>query len=107
MERSELTQEMIELEQYTKHNVGRAYYEPSYKTLGKFHQTGTYNLDRAIAYLDRYCLTPAAKQYVLEFGSMTDSIKNMFPKADRLKLAEYLALEMVVEFRLGNYSTEV
>lgn len=103
MERSELSHEMIELELYTKHNVGRAYYEPSYKTLGKFHQAGTYNLDRAIKYLDRYCLTLAAKQYLLEFGSMTDSVKNIFPKSDRLKLAEYLALEMVGEFRLGNY----
>ena len=107
MERHELSHEMIQLELYTKNNVGRAYYEPCYKTLGKFHQAGTYNLDRAIAYLDRYCLTPAAKSYLLEFGSMTDSIKNMFPKAHRLKLAEYLALEMVGEFRLGNYSTEV
>jgi hypothetical protein len=54
MERCNLTHEMIKLELYVKHNVGRAYYEPSYKTLGKFHQAGTYNLDRAIAYLDRY-----------------------------------------------------
>lgn len=103
MERNQLSHEMIELELYTKHNVGRAYYEPSYKTLGKFHKKGTYNLDRAIQYLDRYCLIPAAKQYLLDFGSMTDSIKTIFPKSDRLKLAEYLALEMVGEFRLNNY----
>lgn len=103
MNRDNLTQEMIELEQYTKHNVGRAYYEPAYKTLGKFHQDGTYNLDRAIAYLDRYCLLPSAKQYLLEFGSMSDSVKVMFPRSWRIQLAEYMALEMVGEFKLGNY----
>lgn len=103
MDREQLSHEMIELELYTKNNVGRAYYEPSYKTLGKFHKEGTYNLDRAIKYLDKYCITPAARQYVLEHCSMSDSVKNIFPKSDRLKLAEYLALEMVGEFRLGNY----
>jgi hypothetical protein len=46
---------------------------------------------------------PAAKQYLLEFGSMADSIKNMFPRSERLKLAEYMAIEMVGEFKIGNY----
>jgi hypothetical protein len=103
MDRESLTHEMIELHLYAKHNVGKAYYEPSCKTLGKFHKDGTFNLDRAIAYLDRYCLMPAAKQYLLEFGSMADSIKNMFPRSERLKLAEYMAIEMVGEFKIGNY----
>jgi len=48
-------------------------------------------------------LLPAAKEYLKQHGSMTDSVKQMFPKAERLKLAEVLALEMVGEFRLGNY----
>ena len=103
MNRESLTHEIIELEFYCKNNVGRAYYEPGYKILGKFHQKGTYNLDRAIAYIDRYCLLPAAKQYLLEHGSMTDSVKGMFPRSERLKLAEYMAQEMVGEFKLGNY----
>jgi hypothetical protein len=94
---------MIKLELYCKNNVGRAYYEPGYKTLGNLHQKGTYNLDRAITYIDRSCLLPAAKQYLLEFGSMTDSVQGMFPRSERLKLAEYMALEMVGEFKLGNY----
>lgn len=103
MKRDNLTHEMIELELYTKNNVGRAYYEPAYKVLGKFHKDGTYNLDRAIKYIDRYCLLPSAKQYLLEFGSMSDSVKVMFPRASRSQLAEYMALEMVGEFKLGNY----
>lgn len=103
MNRDNLTHEMIELELYTKNNVGRAYYEPAYKVLGKFHRDGTYNLDRAIKYLDRYCLLPSAKQYKIEFGSMTDSVQRLFPKSDRVKLAEYMALEMIGEFKLGNY----
>lgn len=103
MERESLSHEMIELELYTKNNVGTYYYDPQYKTLGHFHRDGTFSLDRAIAYIDRYCLIPAAKQYLLEFGSMGDSVKSMFPKGERIKLAEYMALEMVAEFRIGNY----
>jgi hypothetical protein len=34
---------------------------------------------------------------------MTDAVKYLFPKSDRLKLAEVMALEMIGEFKLGNY----
>jgi hypothetical protein len=103
MDRENLTHDMIELLLYVQNNAGRAYYEPAYKTLGKFHKANSYNLDRAIAYIDRYCLLPAAKQFLLEFGTMTDAVKYLFPKSDRLKLAEVMALEMIGEFKLGNY----
>jgi len=103
--RETLSHEMVELGYYCEHDrfFAPAYYWPAYKTLGKFHQANTFSLDRAIKYLDRYLLLPAAKEYLKQYGSMTDSIKQMFPKAERLKLAEVLALEMVGEFRLGNY----
>jgi len=103
--RENLSHEMIELMMYCEHDqfFASAYYEPAYKTLGKFHQNGTFSLDRAIKYLDRYVLTPGGKQYVYERCSMTDSLKRMFPKSERIKLAEVMALEMVAEFKLGNY----
>ena len=103
--REQLSHEMVELGYYCEHDqfFAPAYYWPAYKTLGKFHKANTFSLDRAIKYLDRYLLLPAAKEYLKHHCSMTDSVKQMFPKAERLKLAEVLALEMVGEFRLGNY----
>jgi hypothetical protein len=80
-----------------------AYYAPAYKKLGEFHKKGTFSLDRAIAYLNRYLVLPAAKDYRLQFGSMTDSVKSMFPAQERAKVAEVLAREMVSEFQIGNY----
>jgi hypothetical protein len=103
--RDNLSHDLIELLLYSEHDqyFAPSHYDPAYKTLGKFHQAGTYSLDRAIKYLDRYLLLPAAKNYVLTQCSMTDSVKRMFPRSERLKLAEAMALEMVAEFRLGNY----
>jgi hypothetical protein len=103
--RQSLNHEMIELMMYAQNDsfFAPAYYEPAYKTLGQFHQKGTYSLDRAIKYLDRYLLLPAAKEYLLQHGSMTDSVTSIFPKPDRIKLAEVMAVEMVAEFKLGNY----
>ena len=84
-------------------NNTEAWIKPAWLTLGKFHKAGTYNKDRAIAYLDRYVLTPAAKQYRSEFGGMGDRWQDWFPKACRLAAAESMADSMVAEFRLGNY----
>lgn len=105
MNRDHLTHEMIELMMYCENDqfFAKAYYDPAYKTLGKFHKAGTYSLDRAIKYLDRYLLIPGAKDYIKVHCSMTDSVKSMFPKSERMKLAEVMALEMVGEFKLGNY----
>ena len=90
-----------ELQLYTDNT--EAYIRPAWVTLGKFHKRGTFNLDRAIAYLERYVLTPAAKQYNREHGSMSTSWHAIFPKAVRLEAAEAIAAGMVAEFRLGNY----
>lgn len=105
MTRENLSHEMIELLMYCVNDsfFAPAHYDPAYKTLGKFHRKGTFSLDRAIRYLDRYLLTPGAKDYLLHHGSMTDSVRASFPKRERLKLAQVMALEMVGEFRLGNY----
>ena len=80
-----------------------AWITPAWLTLGKFHKAGTYNKDRAIAYIDRYVLIPAAKAYRLEFGGISDRWQDWFPKPCRLEAAETIADAMVAEFRLGNY----
>lgn len=77
--------------------------KPIIQTLSKKHRAGVFELDRAIAYIDRYCLIPAAKQYRLEFCGISDRWDAIFPKSVRLVAAESIARSWVAEFRLGNY----
>lgn len=91
-----------ELELYAC-NFSESYYNMVGKTLSKFHKNGEFNLDRAIAYVDRYLLVPAAKDYALEYGGMFSSWHTMFPKSTRSHAAESIARNFVSEFRLGNY----
>ena len=53
--------------------------------------------------IERYYLTPAAKQYNLEHGSMTTPWHHIFTKAVRLEAAEVMARRYSAEFKLGNY----
>ena len=80
-----------------------AFFKPVVKTLGKKHMNGKFNYERAIHCVERYCLTPAAKQYKLENGSMTQSWHSMFPKSVRLEAAYFIVDELLEEFRIGNY----
>lgn len=80
-----------------------AWLAPVIKTLSRKHRQGVFDYGRAIAYVDRYCLQPAAKQYKLEHGSMSDRWSTMFPKACRMQAAEAIVTRWVAEFRLGNY----
>ena len=91
-----LSAEARELELYAT-NV-EAFIVPVVKNLAKH-----FSLDKAIHSIERYCLTPAAKQYKLEMGSMTQSWHQMFPKNVRLEAAESIALEIIAEFKLGNF----
>lgn len=91
-----------ELELYAI-NFSESHYNTVGKTLSKFYKQGTFNLDRAIAYVERYLLVPAAKDYKLCYGSMTDRWNVMFPKPERLVAAESIARAFVSEFRLGNF----
>lgn len=84
-------------------NNTEAWIKPAWLTLGKFHKAGTFSKDRALAYVDRYVLIPAAKAYRLEFCGMTTRWQDVFPKACRLAAAESIVDGMVAEFRLGNY----
>jgi len=97
-----LSTEARELELYAT-NV-QAFISPVVKNLAKHWKRGNFTLDRAIQSIERYCLTPAAKQYKLEMGSMTTAWHSMFPKAVRLEAAESIARQVVDEFRNGESS---
>ena len=90
-----------ELELYAT-NV-EIWYAPVIKNLSKHYKRGNFSLDLAIHSIERYCLTPAAKQYHLEHGSMTSKWSDTFPKFVRLHVAEQIALQWVEEFKLGNF----
>ena len=96
-----LSPEARELELYAT-NV-EAYIVPVIKNLAKHYKRGDFSLDRAIHSIERYCLTPAAKQYNLEMGSMSTPWHHVFPKSVRLEAAESIARQVVAEFRLGNF----
>ena len=74
-----------------------------YKTLSKKHKANVFDYERAIGCVDRQMLIPAAKDYQLRKGSMTQSWKSKFPKALRMQVAENIVDKLLVEFRLGNY----
>ena len=90
-----------ELELYAENT--EAFIAPVIKNLSKHYKRGNFSLDLAIKSIERYCLTPAAKQYKLEHGSMADSWHSMFPKAVRLEAAETIARKWSAEFKLGNF----
>lgn len=91
-----------ELELYAV-NFSESHYNTVAKTLSKFYKQGTFNLDRAVAYIERYLLVPAAKDYNLCHGSMFTPWNAVFPKPERLVAAESIAHAFVSEFRLGNF----
>ncbi len=90
-----------ELELYAENT--KAYISPVIKNLSKHYKNGNYSRDLAIKSIERYCLTPAAKQYHLERGSMTTAWHSIFPKSVRLEAAESLADRWTAEFKLGNF----
>ena len=98
---STLSIEARELELYAT-NV-EAYIGPVVKNLAKHYKRGNFSMDLAIKAIERYCLTPAAKQYNLENGSMTTPWHHVFPKPVRLEAAESIAREIIDEFKLGNF----
>ena len=80
-----------------------AWMSPIMRTLSRKHRAGVFEFGRAVDYVDRYCLTPAAKQYRLEFCGMRDRWSDVFPKHVRQAAAECIVCDAVAEFKLGNY----
>jgi len=90
-----------ELELYAT-NV-ECWIKPVIQTLSKKWKQGVFDYGKAVAYVNRYCLVPAAKQYKLEYGSMTTPWHEMFSKETRTSAAESIVQEWVDEFKLGNF----
>ena len=90
-----------ELELYAT-NV-RAWIHPVISKLSKKYKAGTFDYGKAITAVERYCLTPAAKQYMLECGSMTQHWADLFPKPVRMEAAEAIVDSWIAEFKLGNF----
>ena len=93
-----------ELELYACNEPGMdIYYNNVAKCLSKFHKNGTYDYERAVKYIERNLVLPAAKDYLMCHGSMTQSLRNTFPKNLRMVIAEDIANAFRAEFELGNY----
>lgn len=91
-----------ELELYAC-NFSESHYNTVGRTLTKFYKKDTLSFDRAVAFIERYLLVPAAKDYQLNYGSLTTSWNSTFPKAERMVAAESIAHAFMSEFRLGNF----
>lgn len=58
------------------------------------------------ARLFMYLVENGARKYVREFGGPYDTVKMMFPKRTRLRVARSLTSRFLVEARLGNYDNK-
>lgn len=76
---------------------------PVIKTLSKKYRAGVFDYGRALEYVDRYCLVPAAKHYRLEFAGIADRWQDLFPKPVRMAAAQSIVDGWVAEFKLGNF----
>lgn len=76
-------------------NVGR--------TLTKFWLKDNFSYDRALGYVYRNLILPAAKDYKLCHGSMTQSWQTMFPLPERKQASEAILNNFISEFKLGNF----
>lgn len=101
---AQLDTDRRELDLYINNDYGvyRAYLLPTLRTVAKHYDKGQGNYEKALAAISRYAVLPAARQYVLEHGSMTASVRTMFPKVVRDAVAEDLLGHFLSEYRLGN-----
>lgn len=93
---------LCELDLYARNFSGRHYNNIGI-CLSKFHRRGDYNVDTAIGFIERNLVMPAAKDYLLCHGSMSQNLRNTFPKGMRTRVAEMLEESFRAEFNLGNY----
>lgn len=82
--------------------VHRAFLAPTLRTVAKHYDKGQGDYGKALAAISRYAVLPAAREYVKVHGSMTASVKQMFPKPLRDAVAEDLLEYFLAEYRLGN-----
>jgi len=80
----------------------RQQFIPIVKNLMLKRAKGIYDSLKAVK-LFMYLVDAGAKKYIKEFGSPGDSMRSMFPKSVRLKVAEELRDDFEDEADLGNW----
>lgn len=96
--------EVQELILYIENDYGtsKAYYFPTLAMIQKHYDKGRGDYEKGIKALARYAVLPSAKQYLLEHGSMIDSVRSVFPPAIREMVATELMDRFLAEYRAGN-----
>ena len=80
----------------------RRRFMPIILNLQRKMKRGMYDHEKAVK-LWMYLVDDAAKEYVKEYGSQTDDVKDMFPKETRLKVAQQLADQEKENIEKGEY----
>ena len=92
-------------------NFSEEHYNPTEKTVckawincGKGDHRKGWNYLRALQYVKKRLIDPAAKDYKREFGSMTQAWNQMWPLNIRQKAAEQVLGMWLGEYEIGNWS---
>jgi hypothetical protein len=80
----------------------RRRFMPIILNLKRKMKRGIYDHEKAVK-LWMYLVDDAAKEYVKQYGSQTDDVKDMFPKEARLKVAQELADREKENIEKGEY----
>ena len=91
-----------ELELYVG-SFSDCHYNGTGRLLTKFWRKGSFDYERALGYVYRNLVIPAAKDYKTCHGSITQSWHTMFPIPERKLVAENILNHFVGEFKLGNF----
>jgi len=80
----------------------RRRFMPIIENLKRKMKRGVYDDQKAIK-LWMYLIDDAAREYVKQFGSPDQDVKDMFPKETRLKVAEVISLREKENIEKGEY----
>lgn len=78
---------------HTDEATRNVYLLPALTKLESWREAGSYTEDRALAYLHRYVVLPASRDWKLKHGSMSDSVEGLFPRPVRMTIAEQISKE--------------
>ena len=92
----------LELELYAGH-FSSVHINSIGRTLTKFWRKGSFDYERALDYVYRNLVIPAAKDYKVCHGSLNQSWHTMFPIPERKLAAENVLNQFVGEFKLNNF----
>ena len=93
-----------ELDSYIMNNedLYRSRFMPIIENLKRKIKRGIYD-DKLAIKLWMYLVDDAAREYVKEFGTPDQDVKDMFPKETRLKVAEVISLREKENIAQGEY----